>query len=61
MNGKSKKVSKFFKDEKSSLLDKENAWLLCSNDAIVWVIGMRADERFKVEHATNTILKIELI
>lgn len=61
MKGKSKKVSKFFKDEKISLLDKENTWLLCSNDAIVWVIGMRADERFKVEHTTNTILKIELI
>lgn len=61
MKGKSKKVSKFFKDEKMALLDKENTWLLCSNEAIVWVIGMRADERFKVEHATNTILKIELI
>ena len=61
MKGKSKKVSKFFKDEKISLLDKENTWLLCSNDAIVWVIGMRADERFKVENITNTILKIELI
>lgn len=61
MKGKSKKVSKFFKDEKISLLDKENTWLLCSNDAIVWVIGMRADERFKVENTTNTILKIELI
>ncbi|MGL2999541.1 tRNA lysidine(34) synthetase TilS [Flavobacterium sp. RSSB_23] len=61
MNGKSKKVSKFFKDEKMALLDKENTWLLCSNDAIVWVIGKRADERFKVENTTNTILKIELI
>ena len=61
MKGKSKKVSKFFKDEKMALLDKENTWLLCSNDAIVWVIGMRADERFKVENITNTILKIELI
>ena len=61
MKGKSKKVSKFFKDEKIALLDKENTWLLCSNEAIVWVIGMRADERFKVENITNTILKIELI
>ena len=61
MKGKSKKVSKFFKDEKMALLDKENTWLLCSNEAIVWVIGMRADERFKVENTTNTILKIELI
>jgi tRNA(Ile)-lysidine synthase len=60
MNGKKKKVSKFFKDEKLSLLDKENTWILCSNDAIVWIVGMRADERFKVNNTNNPILKLEL-
>jgi tRNA(Ile)-lysidine synthase len=59
MQGK-KKLSKYFKDEKLSLLDKENTWLLCSEDAIVWVIGKRADNRFKVTDATTQILKIEL-
>jgi tRNA(Ile)-lysidine synthase len=61
MNGKSKKVSKFFKDEKLSLLEKENTWLLCSNDQIVWVIGMRSDNRFKTTNTTENIFKIELI
>jgi tRNA(Ile)-lysidine synthase len=60
MNGKSKKISKLFKDEKLSLLDKENTWLLCSNKSIVWVIGIRQDERFKIENTTQNILKIEL-
>lgn len=60
MNGKSKKVSKLFKDEKLSLLDKENVWILCSDNAIVWVIGIRQDERFKIDTAANTILKIQL-
>ena len=60
MDGKSKKVSKLFKDEKLSLLEKENTWLLCSNDQIVWVIGMRADDRFRTENTTKNILKIEL-
>jgi tRNA(Ile)-lysidine synthase len=61
MNGKSKKVSKLFKDEKMSLIEKENTWLLCSNDKIVWVIGIRADERFKTFNTTKNIIKIELL
>ena len=59
MTGK-KKVSKYFKDEKLSLLDKENTWLLCSGDDIVWVINRRADNRFRVTESTKRILKIEL-
>ena len=57
LNGK-KKVSKFFKDEKCSLIDKENTWLLCSKNDIVWVVGMRLDDRFKVTKSTSKILKI---
>jgi tRNA(Ile)-lysidine synthase len=57
MNGK-KKLSKFFKDEKFSLLDKSTTWLLCSENQIVWVIGKRQDERFKVTEETTKILKI---
>jgi len=61
MNGKSKKVSKLFKDEKLSLIEKENTWLLCSNNEVVWVIGIRADHRFRTSNTTKNILKIELI
>ena len=60
MDGKSKKISKFFKDEKLSLLEKENTWLLCSNNRIVWIVGHRQDERFKIENTTKDILKIQL-
>ncbi|WP_055437001.1 tRNA lysidine(34) synthetase TilS [Lacinutrix algicola] len=58
-NGK-KKLSKYFKDEKLSLLDKEKCLLLYSNNEIVWILNYRADERFKVTNNTNKILKISL-
>jgi tRNA(Ile)-lysidine synthase len=59
MNGK-KKLSKYFKDEKYSLLDKENQWLLCAEDQIIWVIGKRADNRFIANETTKNPIKIEL-
>ncbi|WP_406683434.1 tRNA lysidine(34) synthetase TilS [Seonamhaeicola sp. MEBiC1930] len=59
MKGK-KKVSKYFKDEKLSLLDKESTLLLCSEDNIVWVVNRRADNRFRVTEETEEIIKIEL-
>ncbi|HIC31314.1 MAG TPA: tRNA lysidine(34) synthetase TilS [Flavobacteriaceae bacterium] len=58
MQGK-KKLSKFFKDEKLSLLDKQNTLLLCSNHQVVWVINHRADNRFKITKQTQDILKIK--
>lgn len=61
MSGK-KKLSKYFKDEKMSLVEKENTWLLCSkNNTIIWVIGKRADNRFITTQNTKQILKIELL
>lgn len=59
MKGK-KKLSKYFKDEKYSLIDKENQWLLCSQEQIVWVIGKRSDNRYKITQPTNTIIKFTL-
>jgi len=45
MSGK-KKLSKYFKDEKYSKFDKENQWILTSQNEVVWIIGKRADRRF---------------
>ena len=60
MKGK-KKISKYFKDEKMSLIEKENSWLLCdATDAIIWIVGRRVDDRFKVDAKTKIILKIKI-
>jgi tRNA(Ile)-lysidine synthase len=56
-----KKVSKYFKDEKFSLIDKENTWLLISGEDIIWIIGKRADKRFIANNTTQNILKIALL
>jgi tRNA(Ile)-lysidine synthase len=60
MEGKSKKVSKLFKDEKLSVVDKESTWLLCSTNQVVWVVGIRQGERFKIDSKTKKILKITI-
>lgn len=59
MKGK-KKLSKYFKDEKLSLLDKNKVLLLCSQNEVVWVINYRSDNRFQVTDTTKSILKIKL-
>ncbi|MDC0479279.1 tRNA lysidine(34) synthetase TilS [Flavobacteriaceae bacterium] len=53
--GGKKKLSKFFKDEKFSILDKESQWLLCSGEDIVWVVGKRADQRFLATPTSENI------
>lgn len=55
-----KKLSDFFIDEKIPVHQKENTWLLCSGEKIVWVMGMRIDNRFKISSATSKILKLEI-
>ncbi len=56
-----KKISKYFKDAKFSLIQKEATWLLynATND-LIWIIGERQDRRFSCTEKTKNILKISI-
>ncbi|HEX9232654.1 MAG TPA: tRNA lysidine(34) synthetase TilS [Blattabacteriaceae bacterium] len=56
-----KKLSKYFKDEKLSLFEKDHIWILTNayND-IVWIVKRRLDDRFKVTEKTKHVLNIHL-
>ena len=58
MKGK-KTLSKFFKDEKISIIDKKRTLILINgNNELIWVVNQRIDDRYKLSDSTNSILKI---
>lgn len=56
-----KKLSDFFIDEKYSIPEKESSWILASGNHLVWLVGKRMDDRFKITSKTRSILRIRLI
>ncbi|MGP1515274.1 MAG: tRNA lysidine(34) synthetase TilS [Bacteroidales bacterium] len=54
------KLSDFFTNNKYSILEKESQWLLCNGEDIIWVIGVRIDDRYKITDKTQTIFKLEV-
>ena len=54
------KLSDFFTDHKIDRFTKEKIRLLCSGDQIIWVIGWRSDERFKIQKDSSMCYKIHI-
>jgi len=58
---KRKKISDFFIDNKLTIIEKEQSWLLLSGDEIVWVVGQRVDNRYRVTDETKDVYQFSIL
>ena len=58
---KKKKLARFFIDRKLSRTDKEKVFVVEMNRKIIWVVGHRIDERFRITEQTRRVLRIRTI
>lgn len=57
---KKKKVARILSDKKCSLYEKERIWVIESDKKIIWLVGHRIDDRFKITDKTKQVLRIRL-
>lgn len=60
MGGRSKKLQDYFVDEKVPRRKRDAVPLLCSGEDILWVVGLRTDERFLPGPETRRALVVQL-
>jgi tRNA(Ile)-lysidine synthase len=61
MSGKRKKLSDLFTDLKMDRFQKENTYILLSgNGEVIWVVGIRSDERYRVDDSVNEVVFISV-
>lgn len=58
---KSKKLSDFFIDVKMSITEKEMQWVLESNNEIIWIVGKRINDKYKITSKTKQAIQIKLL
>lgn len=55
-----KNVSDYLTDRKLSLFEKENQYVVCSDEKIIWLVGERSDNRFRITNTTKRVMIIRL-
>jgi tRNA(Ile)-lysidine synthase len=55
------KLSDFFNNNKFSKVEKENVWIVCSKNDIVWIVGHRIDNRFRINNDTKKFCVLKLL
>ena len=58
---KKKKISRFLIDQRASKLDKEKTLVIESNRKIIWVVGRRIDDRFKITTTTKKAILLSWV
>ena len=54
-----KKLSDYFSDHKYTIKQKEEAWVLCSGENIIWLVGERSDNRYRISKETKRIFIVK--
>ncbi|MEM1328867.1 MAG: tRNA lysidine(34) synthetase TilS [Bacteroidota bacterium] len=61
MDGKHKKVQDYFSDQKLSRWEKDKVWLLTSGGEIVWIVGHRSSNAYKVTKDTKQVCRMSFV
>lgn len=56
-----KKIADFLTDQKLSIIEKQQTYVLCSENEIVCIINHRIDNRFKITNETEKVLVVEVL
>lgn len=56
-----KKISDYLTDRKFSLFQKEKQWVLCCGKDIIWLVGERSDNRFRIDNNTRKVLTVKIL
>jgi len=54
------KVSDFLTNQKCAFVDRQNVLVLASKSEVIWVLGMRIGDKFKVRNDTEKVLRVEI-